>query len=225
MRSSRLEKPDEDTLRQQTGVVSMRLLDGLFPKKQNSKGERAVPGAVTRADLGLSQYCVPPGTDFTLQREFTENQLLVLRKGFKTSASGEWSWFMEGDTLYICLNRPNAIVYYRIDLSGETHCHKVKVAEHYKMSPEAEKSFLMGWFDCRIGPEHEIVKKPENQEQKPQKNTLEPSDPEREFAELKLEKNGVFWYRDYKYVLLKNNTVEVLYYRGNETVPCHGEYQ
>ena len=105
--------------------------------------------ALTREDLGIREY-VMPREDFTLQYCFTEDQLRRLRKGFKTEVAAEWSWFMEGDTLYLCRNQPTALLIYRIDLDLQTWCHQVTMVRNMKMYMRAEQAFLGRWFDLRV---------------------------------------------------------------------------
>ena len=125
----------------------MGILGKLFKKIQDSGRKRKIPGAVTREDLSIAQFTAVPKADFTLLKDFPEEQLRLLRKGFKSNAAGFWSWCMEGDTLYICRNQPGPILFYRIDLSLENLCHSVTVVQRTRMSMEAEKQFLLRWLD------------------------------------------------------------------------------
>ena len=145
------------------GMGIFRKLFGKKPENQwqdsrheNSaakEAEKILPGAVTRKDLGIAQMVFPLKDDFVLQRAFTKDQMLTLRKGSKTTAAGEWSWFMEGDSLFLCRNHPDAMIHYVIRVSETTQSHAVTVIMQCKSSMEAEKEFLVRWFDMRIGAE------------------------------------------------------------------------
>lgn len=117
---------------------------------------KAHPGAVTKKDLGVP-IPIPVRESFKLRRSFSERQLEVLRAGHIGNMDDKWSWFMEGNALFICRNWMENTVFYRIDLSLKDNNHSVAVFQSVKRDPDDEKQLINKLLDCRIGPSDDQI--------------------------------------------------------------------
>ena len=106
----------------------------------------------TRDDWNIKE--MPEKRDtFTLEREFTEDQIAALRRGnIPQEMEDKWFWFMEGDTLYAHRSWTGICVYI-VEFSFQDNRHKVTVnrdPEQYggDSVEEDRKSFnrLLDWW-------------------------------------------------------------------------------
>ena len=80
----------------------------------------------TRDDWNIRE--MPEKRDtFTLEREFTEEQIAALRRGnIPREMEDKWFWFMEGDTLYAYRSWTGICVFI-VEFSFRENCHRVTV--------------------------------------------------------------------------------------------------
>ena len=135
----------------------MRLLKRLGCKNRNTEEKNSAnmpkvqPGAVTKEDLGVNTVA-PNFVSFKLKRSISEGQQQALRAGHIGNMDDKWSWFMEGDALFICRSWTNNTVFYRIDLSLKDMNHGVAVLRNMKQDLVHEKYYLNLLLNSMIGP-------------------------------------------------------------------------